>query len=352
MAAGRSRVLAALLYKAMAVALPLSLASEPAPAEEIDRAALRELVASVLLIEAVSPSGRLQVGSGVVVAANLIATNCHVTRDAAMVWVVKASVRTRAVAQAVDVERDLCLLQVDRLASAPVRLGQTGDLRQGQELAAMGYTGGASLQVSGGKLVAVHPWRGGSIVQADTGFTSGASGGGLFTGDGTLIGLLAFRLRGGAAHYYALPVDWLRSSLAAPPRFEPIAPFGGRTFWEEDAANQPYFLRAASLEQSRQWSRLLTLTQRWTEEEKDDSEPWFVRSLAEEGLGKIDAAIGALERSVALRADDARAWLRLGLLQLRQGQKAQAEQSLAAIAVRFPDAAKELLDAIRKQHAD
>lgn len=316
----------------------------------IDRAALRHLIPGVPMVEAVSPAGRLQVGSGVVVERKRVATNCHVTRDAASIWVVQTGLRRRASAQAADVERDLCLLQVDDLESEPVPLGRSGELAQGQDLAAFGYTGGIGLQLSAGRVVALHPWRDGAVVQADTGFTSGASGGGLFTADGTLVGLLTFRLRGGSSHYYALPVDWVRAMLASA-SYAPVQPQPGRAFWEQEAANQPYFLRAASLEQTGQWSRLLMLAKRWSDEAADDAEPWYARALAEEGLGQLDAAVGALEHGVSLRRDDARSWVRLGLLQLRVGRRADAQRSLAAIPTRYPAVAQELVEAL-KAHAD
>lgn len=334
-----------------ALALLLGAAAAPVSAQAIDRAALRHLIPKVPMVEAVGSDGRLQVGSGVVVAPNRVATNCHVTRNARSVWVVRSGLRMRASAQAADVERDLCVLHVDEILDAPVPLGRSAELAQGQDLAAFGYTGGIGLQLSAGRVIALHHWRGGGVIQADTGFTSGASGGGLFTADGTLVGLLTFRLRGGRSHYYALPVEWLGELLARSPEPGPIGPLDGRAFWEEEAARQPYFLRAASLEQTGQYQRLLLLAQRWIGEAQGDAEAWYARAVAEEGLGRIDAAVGALERGVSLRRDDARAWVRLGLLQLRAGRRAEAQQALAAIATRYPAAARELVEALG-QHAD
>lgn len=345
-----ARAGAAAGLRAAVFALLCVLAASAAAAESMDRSRLRSLVGSVLLVEAVSAKGRLQVGSAVVVAPRRAVTNCHVTRDAASVWIVQGALRRAASAQAADVARDLCVLQVDELDAPAVALGRSTGLAAGQPVAALGYTGGIGLQVSVGRVIALNTWQDARIVQADTGFTSGASGGGLFTDDAVLVGLLTFRLRGAKAHYYAVPVEWLRP-LLDDARYEPLQPLSGRAFWEEEAAHQPYFLRAASLEQTGQWERLLLLAKRWSDESANDGEPWYARGLAEEGLGRLDAAVTALERSVSLRTDDARAWVRLGLVHLRAGHKAQAEQALAAVARRFPDAAQELIDALQK-HAD
>ena len=73
------------------------LATAPAWAE-LDRATVLGLSASVLKIEAVRVQGGFSLGSGVAVAPETIVTNCHVTRDALKVNVLRGGVRWPAVA--------------------------------------------------------------------------------------------------------------------------------------------------------------------------------------------------------------------------------------------------------------
>jgi serine protease Do len=167
---------------------------------QIDRSRMLYVAPSVLKIEAVSPEGRYQLGSGVIVAPGKVVTNCHVTRHAERIDVVRAGVRWRVASQAADLLRDLCVLRVPRLEGEPVAMGKAGALKAAQDVMAIGYTGGVGVQLSEGDVVALHTWSGGHIVQSSNWFSSGASGGGLFNADGALVGILTFRLRGGAKH--------------------------------------------------------------------------------------------------------------------------------------------------------
>ena len=79
------------------------------------------LGASVLRIEAPRERGGFALGSAVVVAPEQVVTNCHVTREARSINVVRGGMRLSATAQASDPARDLCLLRVPGLQAAAVR---------------------------------------------------------------------------------------------------------------------------------------------------------------------------------------------------------------------------------------
>ena len=100
----------------------------PAASAALERAELMGLAASVLRIEAPRASGGYSVGSGVVVGNERVITNCHVTRDAQAITVVRGSTRWPASGQVVNAERDLCLLTVPGLVAPAARLGQAGSL--------------------------------------------------------------------------------------------------------------------------------------------------------------------------------------------------------------------------------
>jgi S1-C subfamily serine protease len=214
----------------------------------MDRAAFVALSASVLRIEAPRSNGGYALGSAVVVDKDLVVTNCHVTRDALEVFVVRGGARWTASAQSADVARDLCVLRVPGLRGQTVRLAPTTGLGIGQAVTAIGFTGGTGIQNSTGEVVALHRHDGSRVIQTNNWFSSGASGGGLFDDDARLIGILTFRLRGGEAHYFAAPADWLREMLDQPGRFPFLAvaplPREGLPFWQQRWTEQPQFLRA------------------------------------------------------------------------------------------------------------
>lgn len=320
----------------------LGLAASPAANAEIDRASLIGLAPSVLKIEAVDANGRFQLGSGVIVAPGKVVTNCHVTRNASRVQVVKGGVRWGASLQAADMRRDLCVLKVPRIDGQPVPIARASSLKMGQDVLAIGYTGGVGLQLSEGGVVALHRWSGSQIVQSTNWFSSGASGGGLFNADGALVGILTFRLRGGATHYFAAPADWLLGLLDNDGDYASVAPLPGESFWEGPLENQPLFLQAAALEQKNLWPALAQLAERWSQEDAADPEPAYLLGIARAGLQQTEAAIAALRRSLDLDPTYARSWAQLARIYQRRGQSADARQAMARLTALDPNQAREV----------
>jgi hypothetical protein len=315
---------------------------------QIVRSVMLPLAPSVLKIEAVGADGRFQLGSGVIVAAGKVVTNCHVTRHAERIDVVRAGVRWRVARQAADMRRDLCVLYIPRLEGKPVKIGRSASLKPAQDVLAMGYTGGVGVQLSDGDVVALHPWSGGSIVQTTNWFSSGASGGGLFNGEGALVGILTFRLRGGATHYFAAPADWVLELIDDEARFQNVGPITGKSYWELPTESQPYFLQAAALEQSRQWAALDQLAQRWAREDPADAEPIYLRGVAREGLDQPERAVALYKQSLDIDVGYNRSWVRLAYLYKRQGQLADARKALVKLTSLDPKLARTIAEELEK----
>ncbi len=294
-----------------------------------DRAELLRLAGSVWKIEVQRAQGGYALGSAVAVAPERVLTNCHVTRDALAVHVVRGGLRQRADAQAADPEHDLCLLRVPGLAATPVALGHSGALQPGQAVLALGYTGGMELQHSVGRVVALHRLDQGAVVQSSNAFTSGASGGGLFDQQSRLVGILTFRLRGGGAHYFSAPVEWLAPLLTDDSRFRTVGPLpaGQQAFWELPAPAQPNFLRAAVLERERRWDELEGLAFNWTRSDGEDPQSWYLHGLALDHLRRWPESQRALEQALLLQPGSPQTWFRLGLVHAEQGRLDLARQA-------------------------
>jgi hypothetical protein len=264
------------------------LATAPAWAE-LDRATVLGLSASVLKIEAVRVQGGFSLGSGVVVAPETIVTNCHVTRDALKVNVLRGGLRWPAVSQWSDVDHDLCLLRVPGVQANVVALGRADQLRPGQPVTALGYTGGMTMQSSAGEVVALHRFDGSHVIQSSNWFSSGASGGALFDENLRLVGILTFRLRGGEAHHFAAPVEWLETKLDAPgpDGYADIAPdrSGQLAYWQRPVEAQPKFLQAALLRRDDRWPELESFAAQWARADAGNPEPW---TLMGEALARMD----------------------------------------------------------------
>lgn len=198
------------------------------------------LALSVMQIHAYTGNGRTFFGSGVAVAPNRVATNCHVTRTARAIAVGKGLDRLTAVAQQADPLHDLCILEVPELGVPPVKIGSAARTAVGTTIDFYGYPRALGMAYSQGRIEALHPFEGGLIIETNADFTQGASGGGLFDQQGELVGLATFMPSRQGGHNYAIPADWIPSLLATASRR--IEPMSGSPFWE-NPATLPAFLQ-------------------------------------------------------------------------------------------------------------
>jgi serine protease Do len=300
---------------------------------EIDRETQLRLAPSVMKIEVLTSAG-YGLGSGVLIGPQELVTNCHVTRQAMAVNVLQGGLRHAATAQASSVAQDLCLLHVPGLEGQPVAMASAASLTHRQPLLGIGFSGGLGVQFVEGELVSLNRMgpgeNHGSVIRSSNYFNSGASGGGLFDAQGRLVGVLTFRLRGGQAHYFSVPADWIDPLRSDPAQFVPVGPLAGRAFWEQGEAAPP-FLRAASLAQSRQWAELQMLARDWhTADPRDVGAPLALGDALEQ-LGELADAESAFADAVALAPDDAAGWLRRGQLQVRLGRLTEARTTLARL---------------------
>ncbi|MEF7613008.1 trypsin-like peptidase domain-containing protein [Aquincola sp. MAHUQ-54] len=329
------------------LACALALLPAAAPASTLDRAGLIRLSASVVRVEAARAQGGYSLGSGVVVGPGKVATNCHVTREGRTIHVVRGGQRWPADGQASDPHHDLCVLSVPLLEAPAVPLGDTHALQPGERVSAVGFTGGMGLQHSAGKVVARHRLDSAEVIQSTNWFNSGASGGGLFDGSQRLVGILTFRLRGSHAHYYAASVEWLQP-LLDDGALRSVQPLTGSEapFWEQPLPDQPRFLQAAVYEREQRWEDLDALATAWAEEDTTDAQPWVVRGLAQQELGRWPAAQASLEQALAIEPASRSALLRLGLLHAAQGRIDSARALLLRLQRLHSELAAELGRAI------
>jgi serine protease Do len=317
-----------------------------AAAQGLQPAMLVAASASVVRVEADRAQGGLSIGSGVTVAPSVVVTNCHVTRDASTIRISGAGSVSAVTGQYADGVHDLCFLLVPGWTGRPVLLGAREPLQLGQAVAAIGFTGGTSKTFRLGRVQALHALEGGRVIESDTAFTSGASGGGLFDASGTLVGLLTFRLRGASGSYYSLPVRWIRERLPADDQWSDIHPLPeAMPFWQRDAATLPYFMRAAPLHAEGRWVELVELTERWSAADPRDAEPLRVRGEALRKLDRPGAAIGAYRAAVALGPEVPAAWYGLALAYAAVGNSAASMNAGARLA----DLDRDLAAALREE---
>lgn len=167
---------------------------------------------------AVSPSvvvveGAAQ-GSGVVVAPQRVATNCHVLGEAPQVVVRRGRIGHAATIERADVARDICLLEVPTLEAPAVALGKAASLRVGATVYAVGAPAGLELSLSAGIVSQLRAAEPAPIVQTTAPVSPGSSGGGLFDERGRLVGLTTFQVGRGQNLNFALPAEWVAAAVA------------------------------------------------------------------------------------------------------------------------------------------
>jgi serine protease Do len=284
------------------------------------------LAAAVVKVEASNTNGRVSIGSGVLIAEGKVATNCHVTRLAQSIEVIKGGLRETAEAQTSDLEHDICVLHVSNFNALPIAPGR-GKPKLGQPVVALGFVGGLGPRLSSGKITSLYEHDGARVIESSAAFTSGASGGGLFDIQGNLLGLVTFLRHGKQeeGHHFSVPADWIYRMLAEKEP-QPIAPLGdGAPFWQRSALNQPYFLRAATLQAEGLSLELRNVTEAWTAADRTNADAWFMLGNAHHELGEPQRAIDAYRNAIANDIDHGGAWYGLGMAHAKSGNRKETE---------------------------
>ncbi len=147
---------------------------------------------SVVRVIAISENNRHELGSGVVVANNQIASNCHITRQAERILIVKADQIYPAKSQLALPDYDICLLNREKLDLPPVTRLKPDHSLFDSNITLIAYPLGLKINSKQGKIIALHQFKNSLILEINARFTHGSSGGGLFTPQGELISLMTF----------------------------------------------------------------------------------------------------------------------------------------------------------------
>lgn len=147
---------------------------------------------------------------------NMIVTNEHVVGKSAEVTITGQSFpRMLSSVWYVDKKHDLAFLQAPPGAAFPaIALGRYEELKDGDEVVAIGHPFGLNYTATQGVISRVNRIRQGQqFIQIDAAINPGNSGGPLVNHKGEVIGVNTFIIKGGDNLGFALPVTALRTAL-------------------------------------------------------------------------------------------------------------------------------------------
>lgn len=255
---------------------------------------------SIVVVNALDAQGKARSqGSGVLLSSGKVATNCHVVEEGASYKVSRGKQLVSAVLYAEDKDKDICILDVKGIKGKPVILGKAVNLKVGDPVYAVGAPRSLELSLSNG---IVSQLRGGPppLIQTTAAISPGSSGGGLFDGDGRLVGITTASVRGGQNLNFAMPVEWIGE---VKPGRKLLTGTLGRVEWHK---------RTLVLAENKDWEGLLECGLNWVKSEPKSADAWFALGLAYDSLGRFDNAVESLRNSLLINPEFTEAWYILG----------------------------------------
>ncbi|HSI44721.1 MAG TPA: trypsin-like peptidase domain-containing protein [Methylophilus sp.] len=302
------------------IALTL-LCSLHAACAEPDRELVYKLKASVVKVHVITQTGGHGVGTGVVVAKDMVATNCHVLANSNGISISKFGESISPVGMVADWAHDACLLKFQYLELAPVKLASAASLHYGDDVFTIGFPGGPPKpQTIAGKVRALYPYDGSIIVRSDAAFVMGSSGSPTFNQAGELVSLSTFKSPGKHAYFYSIPVEWVQALMQKDSVSTP-AP-DGTPFWDLPLIERPFWMQVVQPYQNSDWKELEAISRAWFSQQPDSAEAAFYLASALHGQGQLDAAQQAYQQSVKLQPAHIDAWIGLATLAQQKQQSA------------------------------
>ncbi len=259
---------------------------------------------AVVVVKTLNVQGKLKTqGSGVLLPSGRVATNCHVVEGGVSYQVGQGKQLVSATLYAEDGDKDICILDARVPGGKSAQLGKAAGLKVGDPVYAVGAPMGLELSLSDGIVAQL---RGGPppFIQTTAAISPGSSGGGLFDGEGRLVGLTTLYVEGGQSLNFAMPVEWINE----------IKP--GRKMATGGHSRTEWSKRASALQSMRDWQGLLDWSRKWTKSQPEDTGAWYCLGAAYDNLNRYNDAVEAFRQALRINPEYADAWYCLGIAYL------------------------------------
>jgi serine protease Do len=277
-----------------------------------------QLKASISKIHSVNAHGGQSTGSGVVVAENMVATNCHTLADSVGMNIAALGETYQPVGLKADWKHDICILRFEFLPLKPITFSQVAPHYE-QATFSIGFPGGPPKPITTfGRVKGLYEMDGSSVIRTNGSFQLGASGSPLFDEEGKLIGMSTFKSPGRNAFYYHVPAKWIQLAMqlpdTAPNQFQ--APF-----WDTPEEKRPYWMQVVTPLQNEQWSILKSISEQWVAHEKDNPEAHYYLGMAQMNLGEKAAAKINFQTALILNKAHCASMLALAQMAQQEGNQ-------------------------------
>jgi serine protease Do len=311
------------------------LQAEPAP--EL----IYNLKGTVVKIHTVTKSGGQGSGSGVVVAENLVATNCHVLANSVGSNISAMGETYQPIGVRADWKHDVCIMHFAFLPLKPAVLGDSEQLFYEAATFSVGFPGGPPKPITTtGKIKALYAMDDSYIIRTSASFQIGASGSPLFNEQGQLIGMNTFKSPSKTNHFYNVPVKWIKSAMTLPET--ELVEQGDSPFWDAPLNQKPYWMQVVLPAQAEQWSELLQIASAWLKQSPNDAEAYYYFALAEQHLGKPLEAKTKFKKVLSLNPHHTNAVLALAKIAKTEKNTAELNKLQQQLSLLDEDASESL----------
>jgi serine protease Do len=262
---------------------------------EIPNELIYNLKATIVKVRSVNQAGGKSLGTGVVVAENKVATNCHVIADAIGIDIHAMGEGYQPVALQADWRHDVCILDFQFLPLKPAVLGDSENLRYEEPIFSIGFPGGAPKPLTTfGSVKALYPFEGSNVIRISTSFQMGASGSPLFNERGEVIGLSTFKSPGRLnAFYYNVPIKWVKEAMNLPQT--DLNQKHQHAFWEAELDKKPYWMQIVIPLQNEDWQSVERIVKEWISVNPKDQEARFYNAVIAKHASRLPEAKNILK---------------------------------------------------------
>ncbi len=319
--------------------------SEPSiePSDDL----LHQLKESIVKVGSTLKNGAHGYGTGVAITKDHVVTNCHVLQNSNGMSITKWGEAFAPAAMIADWQHDICILRFEWVNLKPAALGDSESLQYEQAIISISMPGDSPAPyVALGKIKALYPLDGASVMRATAAFAIGASGSPVFDYDGKLIAISTLKSPGQKAYFYNMPIKWVKELLLKPEiaLYQP----NGTPFWDAPDKLRPFFMRVVLPYQNGHWAELKTVASAWLTKEPNSVEALYYLATAEDNLGNANKANQYYQQVLKLHPNHPAALIALGLMANRACNAEEVEKTHVVLKAIDLDLDAEFTEALKK----